>query len=239
MQLFKRKRDATENLAEPEVSAVADIKDPYVQFKQQWDERFAVSATREKWWRWALFASLFVTTIAVIMNVHLSGRAQIEPHIIEVDKEGTILGSYDPSNFKDLVSDSIYRSAMIQWVKSLRLVTPDSHLQREAIMRVQSHLRSGDPVVATVSEIYTKNPPFDRAEKEIVKVEIIDVSRLTPKSWYIQWKEIISSRSAQSRYEQGFSATITMEQGAISDEIRLLNPLGLFIVNFDMREDVN
>ena len=209
--------------------------DPYQTFRNEWSERFADVFSREKAWRRAFFGALLGVVILAWMNVHLSGRAQIVPHIVEVNSEtGSVLGSYDPTTFKEIVSENVYRAAIIDWIEALRRVTPDRSLQDKFLSKVKGHISSGDPVVATVNEIYLNDNPYERAKTEIAEAEITEFNKISESSWYVLWTEKSTRRGASTPTYEDYAATITARQGTVHASNRFINPLGIYIVLFNM-----
>ena len=218
-------------------AGVEEQLSPYVQARYEWDERFGGYVKQANQWRLVAYISLGMCTVSVIGCVYLSNRASIVPLVVQVDAQGGIVETemLDPTGVRQVVSEAVYKAEIERFIRNLRSVTPDTNIQSQMISEIEARMRPGDPNYAIIRGVLVARQPFELARTQIVSVAIEEFRRLSPKSWYVEWIEKTATRVGNAGVtEQVFSATITAEQGRVDRQKARLNPLGIFITQFDM-----
>lgn len=178
--------------------------------------------------------ALISALVAFSLTAYLAGTASIVPHIVEVDREGKVLASYSGQNLQSVATENVIRAFIADWISNMRGVTVDRSLQELQIRRLESQLRPDDTAIGTVSRWFAENPPFERAARETVSVEMRDMRRVSSKSWYVRWAETARERNGNARRVTNHSATLTVEQMEVRAETAMLNPLGLYVRQLDL-----
>src|ERR1043166_2560385 len=129
----------------------AQLSNPYLAARREWDERYGNLITRAKNWRLlALFcaSTVFVQTVGLII---LSMRSKVVPYVVAVDSLGrqVAAGAIEESSPAD---DRLKRAAMFEWVADLRMITADGIAQRKAIDRVYARIANGSEAMAVVND---------------------------------------------------------------------------------------
>jgi type IV secretion system protein VirB5 len=92
----------------------------------------------------------------------------------------------------------------------------------------------GDPALDRIDVAYNALSPFDRARTMTVSVEVTGYSPLSDRTFQIDWSEYERDRQGRElavrRFRGIASVAILPPQ---DDKIAVLNPLGLFFVDFE------
>lgn len=133
--------------------------------------------------------------------------------------------------------EQVIRAQLGQFVRAVREVIPDLELQKRAIARAYSHLSRQHPAFQAVSQFHQDHSPFRRAET--VTVEIAQILRLSAGSWRIEWRETARGRKGEARPPTRWAAIATVRiGGGVREETLLLNPLGLYVLDFNWSRDL-
>ena len=205
----------------------------YIEARNAWDDWVSTAVAQARTWRRVAFGSMAVAAVAVVGCVVLSGRMTVVPHIVEVDRAGSIVGSYTPGGLRSLASEQVYRSAITRWIVSLRTVTTDRHMQAKLIAQAEAHVRRGDPVYTIVRDMLRARNPYELAARHIVHVEVDEIRRLATSSWYVRWRESETPRGGGTPRRYAYTMTLSTAQGAVAENRMAWNPLGIYVVEMD------
>lgn len=167
----------------------------------------------------------------------LAMQSRIVPYVVEVDGRQHVLQVYRANELRG-GTPALVRALLARWVQDLRGVSSDVNVQVRAVERVYAYLASGDPAETAVSEWYAGNPPFDRAAEATIVVEVSQVLQVSRDTWRLEWVERARSRAGQAEPRVWWTGTATIGRGAVSEELLILNPVGLFVREFDWSRDL-
>ena len=223
-------RAAYERLTDPTIAL-------YLEARQEWDERFATHARAAETWRKGFLVATALACAAMVGCLYLASRAAIVPIIVEVDQErGEVVGSYDPRNLNQAVSDNVFRAAITDWITNLRSVTTDPQAQYRRIQRAAAFVRSSDPTFTIADEMIDSAAPQLTAQEAVVQVRLQEFRAIGYRTWYIVWREKKVPRNGMASSTLEYTGTITVTQDAVDESKALINPLGIYIVEFDWSE---
>ena len=149
---------------------------PYLAARREWDERYGSLITRARNWRVAAFLALGIAVIETGGMVALAMRSKVVPFVVAVDNLGRVVAS-GTADQVSATDDRLKRAALVQWVGDWRTVTSDGVAQRKSIDRVYSMIGRGTPAQVQVSEYYRNDPPYKRAQTQMVSVDVKAVRR--------------------------------------------------------------
>jgi type IV secretory pathway TrbF-like protein len=204
---------------------------PYLAARREWDERYGSLITRARNWRAAAFAALLIALVSTTGLVAVSMKAKTIPFVVAVDSLGRVLaaGEADKTTPAD---DRLKRAALVQWVSQLRAVTTDGIAQRRAIDRVYAMIASGSPAQVEISDYYRGDPPYERAKKNTVDVDVKAVFATSDKTYQVEWTETTRSLSGQVESEERWKGSFEIAVSPPSDErLARINPLGIYVTN--------
>ena len=225
----------------PEIEAVHETaprmpkpdsnSNPYLAARREWDERYGDLITRAKNWRLAAFLALGIAVIETGGLIALSLRSKVVPFVVAVDNLGRVVAS-GTADQVSAADDRLKRAALVQWVSDWRTVTSDGVAQRKGIDRVYSMVGRGTPAQVQVSEYYRNDPPYKRAQTQMVSVDVKAVYSSSDKTWELEWVEVARGVNGDVQSEQRWKGSFTLAVNPPSDErLARVNPLGLYITN--------
>ena len=205
----------------------------YVAAKNEWDERVSGPVKKERVWQKLAFASMAVSTVAVIGCVILSNRQTIIPHVVEVDREGTVVASYGPDQLRSSYSEIIYRSTINNWIEAFRTVTADNAMQNRLLLQTEAFLLPQSAAHSRAVAILSQHSPYARAKAMVVQPEVVEIRKVSSNTWYVIWDEKITPRTGGNVVTQRFTASIVTQRYAVSEHNVMWNPLGIYISELD------
>ena len=204
---------------------------PYLAARREWDERYGSLITRARNWRIAAVLALAVALVATCGLIALSTKAKVVPYVVAIDNLGRVLAA-GPADQASRADDRLKRAALFQWMSDLRTVTTDGVAQRKAIDRVYSMIANGSPAQVEIGDFYRNDPPFDRAQKRTVEVDVKAVFPVSDRTYQVEWTEIVRGLSGQIESQDNWKGSVTIAISPPNDE-RLIrvNPLGIYVTN--------
>ncbi len=204
---------------------------PYLAARREWDERYGSLITRARNWRIAAVLALAVALVATCGLIALSTKAKVVPYVVAIDNLGRVLAA-GPADQASRADDRLKRAALFQWMSDLRTVTTDGVAQRKGIDRVYSMIANGSPAQVEIGDFYRNDPPFDRAQKRTVEVDVKAVFPVSDRTYQVEWTEIVRGLSGQIESQDNWKGSVTIAISPPNDE-RLIrvNPLGIYVTN--------
>jgi len=187
--------------------------------------------TRAGNWRSAAVLALAVALVATSGLIALSTKAKVIPYVVAIDNLGRVLAA-GPADQASRADDRLKRAALFQWMSDLRTVTTDGVAQRKAIDRVYSMIANGSPAQVEIGDFFRNDPPFDRAQKKTVEVDVKAVFPVSDRTYQVEWAEIVRGLSGQIESQDNWKGSVTIAISPPNDE-RLIrvNPLGIYVTN--------
>ena len=167
---------------------------PYVEARQEWDERYADLVLGKRNWQIAAAGLLAATLILASGIVWLATRSRYIPYIVEVDKLGYALtiprpltASGDPDSI-----ERMQRYEIAAFIRNARSVSSDPQVEEQQLNALLAHARG--PANHFLDAYYhadgfTHNP-FKLAERQTVTVQIDSILRISDQSYQVRWTEV-------------------------------------------------
>lgn len=232
--MFGRKKHKSEPKASP---STLPPRDPYAAAKQEFNEIYGNTIIQARNWRTVAIVSCVIALVAVIGLAVRANQSKFIPYVVETDKFGAVarVGMADQGAVKD---ERIIRAFLNRFIMDARRVTFDPVMQKRSINQVFAVLAANTPAHAKMSEFYASNNPFERAQIEGVEADQPTILRINDSAWQIAWTETTRDPQGQARRRETWKATVTVAFNPPTDESQILvNPLGLFITDFDWRQE--
>lgn len=220
------------------ISDSAVLPNPYLNARRAWNNysRSLVSMNQTLWLMAML--ALLIALGAVGGLIYIGSLPKFVPYVVEVDKlgEAAAVSRADRAGAAD---SRVVHATVASFIADARLVTPDAKLQRDAIFHVYSMLAPNDPGTAKMNEWMSSSEdakPLNRAQREMVSVEIQSAIPQTPSTWQVDWIETVRDRQGVRTEKFPMRALITVYQVAqtkstTEQQIRD-NPLGIYVRDF-------
>lgn len=190
-------------------------------------------------WKIISFLCLILAAVSIFGLIHVSSQSKVKTVLIVLDDKYNPIGAYyDKGGISKKADPRVLKAALANFVVSLREVTLDRANQDRSLRKLSLHVGKDSRAAQKVSQIYdnVETNPYDRAAKELVRVNILSVLDLTEDSYQVVWEESVFSRSSKKR--------VSLEQlkvrihftflKEVPPEIFLVNPIGLVITDFNM-----
>ncbi len=210
---------------------------PYLNAQRTLNEHNgAIINSRQMWQATALLA-LLVAIGSVGGIIYIGSQSRFIPYVVEVDQ----LGQSNAVRRADRAREAdgrVVRATIAAFVRDMRMVSFDKHVQNEVIWRVFALLQSSDPAASKITG-YMTDPlthPSKRAETHSIGVEIQSVLQQTAETWEVNWTEKVWDRQGIRVEQYRMRGLITvyivpLTTATTEEEIRR-NPLGIFVRDF-------
>ena len=221
MSIFKKKAPAP-------AQGAGLGRNPYINAREEWLERYGSYVSRAAQWRVAAFLCLIITAISITGNVIQARQVKTVPYIIEVDALGKI-GAMARADVASATPKRLIQASVASCVADWRTVTADVELQRKMIERL-SYFMAGS-AKGVLREWYEANNPFEIAKNKLVHVEIKGLPLpVSPDSYRVEWVETVRSHAGVTLDVHSYEATATAQIRPPSvDAVLLRNPGGVYI----------
>jgi type IV secretion system protein TrbF len=201
----------------------------YVAARHEWDERYGGLLNRIKNLRLALG---MVTAVAIIEGLgwyRADARTNhVPPFVAVVDGQGRFFGGGYAGTSP--TTDGLKRSNLQAWVESLRLVTTDATLQRNAITAVYNELGDGSAAQNFVSEYYRGHDPRVRSKTETAYADVTAVLPTSDRTYEVDWTETTRDLYGGIKSTEHWKASLLIAVNAPADEAQARrNSLGIYV----------
>lgn len=213
----------------PAKPKTAELHNPYLAARREWDERFGEFISRARNWRTMAAISALVALVATCGMVWQAARSRVIPFVVLVDSLGRPIASGLAEQAS--VGDDRLRRAVIQaWIENVRLVTTDGIAQRRAIDHVYAYIASGTNAQAFISDFYRDDPPFKRAQTGTVSVEVKTVLPTTDRTFEVDWVETARDLFGGVKSTDHWKGSFMIALNSPTEERQArINPLGLYV----------
>lgn len=178
---------------------------------------------------------LLAATVLALLGglLYHASRTHIRPYVVEVDRHGEALAFGPAAEMADPDRRMILH-ALTLWIVHARTVTIDRTLERREILAAYAY--TGGRAVALLNAWFKRHPPFARAERETVSVDVESLLAAdeTNRRFRLQWTETVRNPAGALLREELWQALVTLEvhPPAAVEEV-LSNPLGIRVTDFD------
>ncbi|EEZ39024.1 VirB8/TrbF family protein [Photobacterium damselae] len=209
----------------------------YQKGRQEWDERMGSAISQAHSWKMACFGLILVSLSAVAGIAYIGSQSKIVPYGVALQNNQAIpigpLAKMPPSQI-----NALHEKQLREFVEARRSVLVDVSAQKKLIEDVYSMLMPNTPALTATSRYYKNHNVFERAQTELVTVNITSVLPISENTFQVEWEETITSRNGQVRpYIKRFKATVNTFVSIPTDTKELnRNPLGFFIRTFNIVE---
>lgn len=201
--------------------------------RQEWDERIGSAVSSARNWRMAAMGSMLITGAAVLGIIYIGAQSKIEPYALDFSGDKpTMLPPLSAVRADQMQAQ--YVKDIRDFIESSRSVYMDVEAQKKLILNAYSYLIPGTPAYTQLSQKFKDKSPFDRAQSELVKVQVTDILPVTDNTWQAEWTEITTDRNGNVTGTQHYKATLNTSLIPPASRVAAIaNPLGFFIRTFN------
>ena len=198
---------------------------------------------------WALFSfgSLALSFFCLAALIAQSGRPALQPYVVTVDRQGVVLNRGPLTPASEALSPALVAAELADFVRNVRMVTPDKTLQRELMTKAYALVAPNSKVFFDLDAYFNAHNPLSNKAPYAVSVDILNVIATGEHTLQIDWREQSHAGAADTAltrpdasYERTMRALVSYEQDSAltqgsaegSERLLLLNPLGLIVTEF-------
>ena len=216
-----------------------DTINPYLNARRTWNGHVSGVMSAIQVWQVVGLISLLIALASVGGMIHIGSQSKFIPLVFQQDLSGNTVSVTKADKIPEAKVDD-YRTAALQFIEHIRLVTPDSEVQRKAVLQAYAYLNASDPATLKANEYLNGSKeanPFNRALNETVSTDIRSVLQLSKDSWQVDWAETVRHHDGSIK-EQPFMmrAIVTLYQNEPTNQTTnieaLRNPHFLFVRDF-------
>lgn len=206
---------------------MSNEKNPYLNSRREWDERYGDSVARARTWRYAAFGMIGIAAMAVLGVAWIGSQSKVKPFVVALDGLGNPIAMAQPTG-GSAVSQRIIEAQVANLIWNARSVINDQTAQKTLLDRVYAML--SPDAASYLNDYYKTHSPF--ADDGITtNVEINSILPISKDSFQINWKESKFNTSQPMGSSQWkANVTVGVDPGlADKPQVMIANPLGIFI----------
>ncbi|CAE6823840.1 hypothetical protein R69658_05975 [Paraburkholderia aspalathi] len=217
----------------------AQTENPYLNARRSWNGHVSGVMSAVQTWQVVGILGLLIGLTAVGGMIHIGSQSKFIPLVFNQDSSGNTVSMTRADRIPDAKVDD-YRTAVTDFISSIRLVTPDSDLQTKAVWRTYGYLAPSDAATIKANEFLNGKPednPFKRAANETVSVDIKSALQQSKDTWQVDWLETVRARDGTPKgapYMMRALVTIYQNSGAeLKSGQMFINPHFIFVRDYN------
>ena len=222
---------------------IKEQENPYLSARKEYGDRYGSSVKDAARWRQISFFLIMLCVAFGGLMMWMASQNRVIPYIVQVDKQGYAVAI--KSSEQGAVADTrVIVATLGGFFVNFKTVITDVSSQKRMVNDVYSYLAKGSAAESFVSHYYQEHNPFVATQdrnRYTVQVEIRSIVRSgsNDKSWQVLWSE--------EKLEQGtiiertdWRAIVSIAVSPVRElEDVIKNPLGIFITDINMAQDLN
>lgn len=209
----------------------------YDSARKGWNDRVEKAESGMRSWRWATLGTGVMLAGALAGLVAVANRQPPKPLTVRVNTDGSaqVVG---PAEVDFQPGPTELRYFLQHWLKLTRAVPLDPVIVKSAWNEAYTFTT---PQTANKLNAYARQPgsPMSKVGVETVAVQVRSVIPVTPTSYQARWTETTFSEQGQIKDTAQWTATFTIKVNApTTDDVAMVNPLGLYITDFNWQRDI-
>jgi type IV secretory pathway TrbF-like protein len=209
----------------------------YDSARKGWNDRVENAESSMRAWRWAALGTGVLLAGALAGLVAAANQRPPRPLTVRVNTDGSaqVVGHAE-IDFQPGPTELRY--FLQHWLKLTREVPLDPVIVKSAWNEAYKFTT---PQTANKLNAYARQSgsPMAKVGVETVAVQVRAVIPVTPTSYQARWTETTFSDQGQVKDTAQWTATFTIKVNApTSDEVAMVNPLGLYITDFNWQRDI-
>jgi type IV secretion system protein TrbF len=217
----------------------AETENPYLNARRSWNGHVSGVMSAVQTWQVVGILGLMIGLAAVGGMTYIGSQSKFIPLVFDRDSAGNYLSMTRADRIPDAKVDD-YRTAVADFISSIRVVTPDSELQTKAVWRTYGYLAPSDPATIKTNEFLNGKPennPFQRAANETVGIDIKSAIQQSKDTWQVDWLETVRSRDGSPKgapYMMRALVTIYQNMDAeLKSGQMFINPHFIFVRDYN------
>ena len=180
----------------------------------------------------AMAAALVLTSALALF---LARKPHVVPYVVEVARTGEVIGTAQPLEANQSITDAVIRFELAQFIGDARSVLADGPSEKTALHRVYDMARG--PAATTLPIWYRDHPPFEIAAKETIQAQVDSVLREPSGSYEVRWTETSRNLNGDLLATTHWRALLAVQLVPPDPDHLLTNPIGLYVTQIDWSEE--
>ena len=218
-------------------------ENPYLSARKEYSDRYGSAVKDAARWRQISILMVLLCLAFGGTMMWLASQNKVVPYIVQVDKQGYAV-AIKSAREGSIADTRVVVAALGGFFVNFKTVVTDVASQRRMVNDVYSYLAKNSSAETSVSQYYKEHNPFiatqDKREYTI-QVEIRSIVRSggDDKSWQVLWaEEKVDQGAIIERTEWRALVSVVVSPVRELEEV-LKNPLGIFITEINMAQDIN
>ncbi|MEY4756084.1 MAG: hypothetical protein RJA34_982 [Pseudomonadota bacterium] len=204
-------------------------QNPYLNARQEWDERYGGLISRARNWQMMAAGSLAVAVVAVVGIAYVGSQSKIQPFVVVTDQLGSPVAVARPAAIAKADFDKRLMIAQLAaFIKDVRTMLPDAVAQQVSINRV--YAMAGRDVAGFLNDFFKENSPFS-VDGSVTRVDISSVIPQGGETYQVSWLET-KAKPGTTAVAERWKAVITVGVDAMlaeNQKVALWNPFGIYV----------
>ena len=216
---------------------------PYLSARKEYGDRYGSAVKDAAHWRQISLVMLLLCLAFGATMMWLASQNKVVPYIVQVDKQGYAV-AIKSAKEGSLADTRVIVAALGGFFVNFKTVITDLSSQRRMVNDVYSYLAKNSSAETVVSQYYKEHNPFIATQDKreyTVQVEIRSIVRSgsDDKSWQVLWSEAkMDQGNIVERTDWRAIVSVAISPVRELEEV-LRNPLGIFITEINMAQDIN
>ncbi|MBR5432396.1 MAG: hypothetical protein IK119_08485 [Bacteroidales bacterium] len=222
---------------------IKEQENPYLSARKEYGDRYGSSVKDAARWRQISFFLIMLCVAFGALMMWMASQNKVIPYIVQVDKQGYAVAI--KSSEQGAVADTrVIVATLGGFFVNFKTVITDVSSQKRMVNDVYSYLAKGSAAESFVSHYYQEHNPFVATQdrnRYTVQVEIRSIVRSgsNDKSWQVLWsEEKLEQGTVIERTDWRAIVSIAVSPVRELEEV-IKNPLGIFITDINMAQDLN
>ena len=218
-------------------------ENPYLSARKEYSDRYGSAVKDAARWRQISILMILLCLAFGGTMMWLASQNKVVPYIVQVDKQGYAV-AIKSAREGSIADTRVVVAALGGFFVNFKTVVTDVASQRRMVNDVYSYLAKNSSAENSVSQYYKEHNPFiatqDKREYTI-QVEIRSIVRSggDDKSWQVLWAEKkVDQGAIIERTEWRALVSVVVSPVRELEEV-LKNPLGIYITEINMAQDIN
>src|SRR5437667_8311931 len=201
---------------------------PYVEARQEWNDRYLDLVRARRWWQLAAVAELVVVGLPSAGVVALSLQHKTVPYVVEVDALGAATAVKPADAAGRPTDERIVRYQLAAFVRGTRAVMTDRAAMKRSLDQIYAYARGSARTF--LDDHYRANNPFEIAKTYTVLPAVTSLLQLSERSWQVRWSEEQRGLDGTLLGRSNWEAVLKVEMvpPATADAIQM-DPFGLYV----------
>jgi type IV secretion system protein VirB5 len=209
--------------------------DPFLAGRTEAAERYGYLSKNAAQWRRISFSLLICCVVCVFAVIYAAREITVVPYIVQVDQHGYQIAVEPVAPSR--VDSRLIISHVGRYIWSLKTAFNDPEAQLHLMNFVYHSTPINTAAEKKYQEYFNSNNPITIGVTETVQITVESVLPLSPDTWQAEWTKeryTLTGDRIEMKHYRGIFSTAVVPPRAMREI--LLNPLGIFITDFNFSE---